>query len=148
MNKSTISTPDLCDAHEGQVQVLEPILRNLGGRREFYGQVVTIKCYEDNSLVKEQAALPGEGRVMVVDGGGSLRRALLGDLIAARAVDNGWAGLIIWGCIRDVDAIGKLDLGVQAISTIPVKTEKQPCGRPGAAHAHRQPVRVCRGLVV
>jgi regulator of ribonuclease activity A len=79
-------------------------------------------------LVKEQAATKGHGRVMVVDGGGSLRRALLGDMIAANAVKNGWSGLVIYGCIRDCDEIAALDLGVKALNTIPVKTDKRGIG--------------------
>ncbi len=124
---TTVSTPDLSDAHP-DIDVLDPILRNFGGRQQFFGQIITIKCHEDNSLIKAQAGTPGEGRIMVVDGGGSVRRALLGDMIAENALKNGWAGLIIWGAIRDVDAIGALDLGVQALGTIPVKTEKRGIG--------------------
>jgi regulator of ribonuclease activity A len=122
------STPDLCDAYPDLVQIVEPIFANLGGRRSFGGQIVTIKCFEDNSLVKEQADKPGAGKVMVVDGGGSMRKALLGDMIAEKAAKNGWEGLIINGCIRDVDAIGDTDLGVQALGTVPLKTEKRGIG--------------------
>ena len=125
---NSISTPDLCDAYPDAVSVLEPMMINFGGRASFGGEIVTIKCHEDNSLVKEQAALPGQGRVMVVDGGGSLRRALLGDMIAANAVDNGWAGFVIYGCVRDVDALAELDLGVQALASIPLKTDKRGIG--------------------
>lgn len=121
-------TPDLCDANPGQIEVLEPVFTNYGGRRSFGGEVVTIKCFEDNSLVKLHAANPGKGKVMVVDGGGSLRKALLGDMIAANAVKNGWEGFIIYGCIRDVDALAGLDLGVQALNSIPLKTEKLGVG--------------------
>lgn len=124
----TYSTPDLCDENPDLVQVLEPILANFGGRESFGGEIVTIKCHEDNSLVKEQAGKPGHGKVMVVDGGGSLRRALLGDMIAENAVNNGWEGLIIYGCVRDVDALIELDLGVQAMASIPLKTEKRGIG--------------------
>ena len=122
------STPDLCDANEGQVRILEPGLRNFGGRHVFFGAAVTIKCYEDNSLIKAQALAPGEGRIMVVDGGGSLRRALVGDMIAGNALANGWAGFIIWGSVRDVDTLAELDLGVQALSAIPIKADKQGHG--------------------
>jgi regulator of ribonuclease activity A len=124
----TYSTPDLCDENPDLVQVLEPILANFGGRESFGGEIVTIKCHEDNSLVKEQAGKPGHGKVMVVDGGGSLRRALLGDMIAENAVNNGWEGLIIYGCVRDVDALIELDLGVQAMASIPLKTDKRGIG--------------------
>ncbi|MBE9548421.1 MAG: ribonuclease E activity regulator RraA [Proteobacteria bacterium] len=121
-------TPDLCDDNPDLVQVLQAVFNNYGGKRSFGGEIVTIKCFEDNSLVKEHAGMPGTGKVMVVDGGGSLRKALLGDMIAANAVKNGWEGLVIYGCIRDVDAIAELDLGVQALNTIPLKTEKLGIG--------------------
>jgi regulator of ribonuclease activity A len=123
-----ISTPDLCDAHENIVAVLEPIFVNYGGRDAFGGEIVTVKCFEDNSLVKEQLATAGNGRVLVVDGGGSLRRALLGDMIAESAVRNGWSGVVINGAIRDVDVIASLELGVQALGAIPLKTEKRGLG--------------------
>jgi regulator of ribonuclease activity A len=124
----SFATPDLCDENAEIVSVMMPMLRNFGGRDAFYGQIVTIKCYEDNSLVKDQANEAGQGRVMVVDGGGSLRCALLGDLIATKACENGWAGLIIYGCIRDVDAIAQLELGVQAINSIPLKSVRKGRG--------------------
>ncbi len=124
----TFVTPDLCDDNPDNVRVLAPMLNNYGGRKQFMGEIVTVKCFEDNSLVKEQAGTNGTGKVLVVDGGGSLRKALLGDMIAENAVKNGWAGFIIYGCIRDVDAIAALDLGVQALNTIPLKTEKRGIG--------------------
>jgi len=124
----TYSTPDLCDDNPELVRVLEPMMANFGGRESFGGEIVTIKCHEDNSLVKENAGKPGHGKVMVVDGGGSLRRALLGDMIAENAVKNGWEGLIIYGCVRDVDALITLDLGVQALASIPLKTDKRGIG--------------------
>jgi len=121
-------TPDLCDENPELVRVVEPMFNNYGGRRAFYGEIVTVKCHEDNSVLKAQASTPGHGKVMVVDGGGSLRCALLGDLIAEKAVENGWQGLIIYGCIRDVDAIGQLDLGVQALRTVPIKSVRKDRG--------------------
>ncbi len=124
----TYSTPDLCDDNPELVRVLEPMMVNFGGRESFGGEIVTIKCHEDNSLVKENAGEPGHGKVMVVDGGGSLRRALLGDMIAENAVKNGWEGFIIYGCVRDVDALVSLDLGVQALASIPLKTDKRGIG--------------------
>lgn len=123
-----IVTPDLCDAHPELVRVVEPLFTNYGGRSAFGGEILTIKCHEDNSLVKEQVGNPGNGRVMVVDGGGSLRCALLGDMLAAKAVENGWAGIIIYGCIRDVDDIRTMELGVQALRTIPIKSNRQGRG--------------------
>ena len=122
------STPDLCDDYPEKLNVLDPIFNNYGGRSKFFGRVVTIKCHEDNSLVKAQAATEGHGQVLVVDGGGSLRRALLGDMIAANAVNNGWAGMVIYGCIRDCDEIAALNLGVKALNIIPVKTDKRGLG--------------------
>lgn len=119
------STPDLCDVYEGGISTLDPIFTNFGGRERFYGEAVTVKCFEDNSKVKELAGTAGKGRVMVVDGGGSLRRALLGDMTGANALANGWAGFVIYGSIRDVDELGAMDLGVQALATHPMRTEKK-----------------------
>jgi len=123
-----ISTPDLCDAYPEQVRVVQPMFRNFGQITSFGGEITTVKCFEDNSMVKQQLALPGNGRVMVVDGGGSLRAALLGDMLAALAVQNAWEGIIIYGCIRDVDAIAGMGLGVQALASHPQKTEKRGIG--------------------
>lgn len=125
---ANFSTPDLYDEHADVVRVLEPIFNNYGLKKNFYGEVVTIKCFEDNSLVKEQAAKGGKGKVMVVDGGASLRKALLGDLIAESAMKNGWEGIVINGCIRDVDIISKLQLGVKALNSTPRKTERRGLG--------------------
>ena len=128
MNSSNIITPDLCDEYPDLVQVLTPMLQNFGGIESFGGEIVTVKCHEDNSIVKEQVGQPGHGKVMVVDGGGSMRNALLGDMLAEKAAENGWEGLVIYGCIRDVDVIRKTQLGGQAISTNPRKTEKRGIG--------------------
>lgn len=121
-------TPDICDQHPDAVRVVEPMFNNYGGKAAFCGEILTVKCFEDNSLVKEATSRPGHGKVMVVDGGGSRRRALLGDMIAENAMNNGWQGFVIYGCIRDVDAIAGFDLGVQALATIPLKTEKRGIG--------------------
>lgn len=123
-----ISTPDLCDDHPDSVRVLEPIFKNYGGKTSFGGEVVTIKCFEDNSRVKESAATPGKGKVMVVDGGGSLKKALLGDLIAEDALNNGWEGFIIYGCIRDAGPIMNMQIGVKALNSIPLKTQRKGVG--------------------
>lgn len=122
------ATTDLCDTHEGKVRVAAPIFRSFGGKTAFYGPIATLKLFEDNGLVRQLLGTPGNGRVLVVDGGGSLRRALLGDQLAELAVSNGWAGLVIWGCIRDSKAIGAMDLGVFALATIPLKTVKKNLG--------------------
>ena len=123
-------TCDLCDENPEVVRIVEPLFTNYGGTKAFGGEIVTVKCHEDNSLVKEHVANPGEGRVMVVDGGGSLRCALLGDMLAEKAAQNGWAGLVIYGCIRDVDQIGETDPGVQALRTIPIKSNRKGVGQP------------------
>ncbi len=124
----SICTPDLCDAHPERVRVLEPMLSNFGGVEAFGGPIVTVKCFEDNSRVKELVGEPGNGRVMVVDGGGSLRCALLGDMLAEKAADNGWAGIVVYGCIRDVDVIAATSLGVQALAPIPIKSVRRGVG--------------------
>ena len=123
-----ISTPDLTD-EAPQARAIELQFNNYGAVKQFGGAAVTIKCHEDNSLVKACVGEPGEGRVIVVDGGGSLRRALLGDMLAEQAASNGWAGLVINGAIRDVDEIGATALGVQALGTTPLKTEKLGMGQ-------------------
>lgn len=122
------STPDLCDRHPEHVRVAEPMFRNYGGRDFFAGRIVTVKCFEDNSRVKEQVAQAGAGKVLVVDGGGSMRRALLGDLLAAQALANGWEGILVYGCVRDVQIIAGLALGVQALGSHPMKTDKRGIG--------------------
>ncbi len=128
-----ISTPDLCDAYEdniaaGKVRVLDAIFSNYGGLDSFYGEAVTIKCFEDNSIVKQLVGTEGLGRVIVMDGGGSLRRAILGDMLAEKAAGNGWAGLVINGCIRDCDEIAATKIGVKALNTHPMKTQKRGLG--------------------
>ncbi len=122
------TTPDLCDDHPDQVRVLEPLLRTFGGREAFSGRAVTVSCFEDNSRVKDLVGTPGEGRVVVVDGGGSTAKALLGDQLAQNAADNGWSGLVIHGAVRDVEILRTIDLGVQALSPVPLKTEKLGVG--------------------
>jgi regulator of ribonuclease activity A len=121
----TRGTADLCDDHADTVQVCEPTFNVFGGRRAFNGQVSTIRCFEDNSRVKEAVETPGHGRVLVVDGGGSRRRALLGDKLGLAAANNGWAGVIIHGCIRDSAELGRMDLGIRALGTIPLRSDKR-----------------------
>lgn len=125
-----MTTPDLCDAH-ADVRVAAPVFRAYGGRDLFGGRIATVRCPEDNSKVRAVLATPGEGRVLVVDGGGSLRCALLGDQLASLAVANGWSGLVINGCVRDVQAIATMDLGVQALAAHPRKSEKRDLGEVG-----------------
>jgi regulator of ribonuclease activity A len=125
----TFSIPDLCDDFPNELQVLEPLFSDYGDKEKFSGEVVTIKCFEDNSLVKKTLGTDGTGKVMVVDGGGSLRRALLGDMLAAMAVDNGWQGLVINGCVRDVEILKTIKLGVRALNCFPIKSDKRNEGQ-------------------
>jgi regulator of ribonuclease activity A len=126
-------TADLCDKYEeevrkGEVCVLEAMLNAYGGRSAFHGRIATLKLFEDNSLVRKALEAPGEGRVLVIDGGGSLRCALLGDRLAALGVANGWSGIVVYGCIRDARAIAEMDIGVMALATHPLKSIKNDSG--------------------
>lgn len=123
-----IVTPDICDAHP-EVRVLDPLFINVGGREAFCGPIHTVKCFEDNSLVKQAVAEPGDGAVLVVDAGGSQRCAMLGDMLAEQAAANGWSGVVMYGCVRDIDALAEIDLGVQALGVHPRKSEKHGEGR-------------------
>jgi regulator of ribonuclease activity A len=125
----SLSVPDLCDDFYEDIRVLEPLFHDYGARRKFSGAVVTVKCFEDNSLVRDLVRTEGRGRVIVVDGGGSTRRALLGDQLAAAAAENGWSGLLIYGCVRDVEILRTIDLGIKALNSIPVKTDKRGEGQ-------------------
>lgn len=121
-------TTDLCDANEGKVRVVAPMFRSYGGRKAFCGPIATLKLFEDNGLVRKALEQPGNGRVLVIDGGGSLRCALVGDQLAALGVKNGWNGIVVYGCIRDSRAIGGMDIGVFALATHPQKTVKKNQG--------------------
>ena len=125
----TYSTPDICDQFPDQLQIVEPLFTEFGGKDCFSGEIVTIKCFEDNSLVKQNLATAGHGRVLVVDGGGSLRCALLGDLLGAMAVQNGWQGVLVNGCVRDVEILKSMDLGVRALNCYPLKSKKRNEGQ-------------------
>jgi regulator of ribonuclease activity A len=127
----TILTADLCDQFDGDIQVADPIFKVYGGRRNFGGQVVTLRVFEDNRLVTSILEEPGHGRVLVVDGGASQRCALLGGNMARLASDNGWSGVIINGCIRDRQEVDATDIGVRALSTCPRKSGKQGLGDRG-----------------
>ncbi|MBB6173909.1 regulator of ribonuclease activity A [Nocardiopsis mwathae] len=125
---SEFATADLIDAHGDAIATCETQFRRFGGRARFHGPIATIKCHEDNAMVKEQLNQPGEGWVLVVDGGGSLRTALMGDLIAQAAFDNGWAGVVINGAVRDTATLAKLDLGIKALGSTPRKSSKAGAG--------------------
>ena len=122
---SLISVADLCDEHEGTIEVCETQFRDLGGKTAFSGPIRTVRCHEDYSLVKATLAEPGEGCVLVVDGGGSLHRALVGDMLAADGVKNGWAGVVVFGAVRDAVVLGTLDIGIKALGTNPMRSVKR-----------------------
>jgi len=124
----SFKTADLCDEYPDSLQICEPGFSSYGGRRRFFGQISTIKCFEDNSLVREAVAEPGEGRVLVVDAGGSKRCAMLGDMLAAKAAAKGWSGVLMYGLIRDSVDIAQMDLGVKALGTCPLKSVKKGVG--------------------
>lgn len=123
-----ISTADLLDAHGDEAAVCAAAFRQFGGVRAFAGEVATVRCDEDNVLVRRRAGQPGNGRVLVVDGGGSLHCALVGDNIAGLALANGWAGLVVNGCVRDSVALAELALGVTALGTHPRASKKLGAG--------------------
>lgn len=127
------ATCDLCDEHKndisGNFRVLPPVFRSFGGTRSFSGPVRTVQCFEDNSLVKAAVDGPGNGQVLVVDGGGSLRRALVGGNLGAAAARNGWSGVLVDGCVRDVAELAVLSTGVLALASMPVPPEKRGHGQ-------------------
>lgn len=133
MTLQPVPTCDLCDEYKndtsGAFRVLPPVFRSFGGVTAFAGRVSTVKCFEDNSLVKAAVDSPGEGRVLVVDGGGSLRRALVGGNLAAAAARNGWAGVVVDGCVRDVAELAAARVGIRALAAMPLPTEKRGEGQ-------------------
>jgi regulator of ribonuclease activity A len=123
-----IHTADLYDRHAADLEIAEPLFRDYGGRVAFHGQIATVKVFEDNVLVKQALGEAGNGRVLVVDGGGSTRCALVGDMLAAMAIDNGWRGIVLYGALRDSAAIGGMDLGVKALAACPARSVKRGAG--------------------
>lgn len=123
-----IQTADLCDAHEDKVTVVSPMFHSYGGRCAFGGPIATLKLFEDNSLVRKVLEMPGNGRVLVIDGGGSLRCALVGDQLGELAAGNDWAGIVVYGCVRDAKALGAMNVGVFALGTHPRKSVKRNTG--------------------
>lgn len=132
VSSSIFSTCDLYDRFAERARVMALQFVDYGGLIRFYGPIVTVKCFEDNSRLKELVATPGQGRVLVVDGGGSMRCALLGDVIASEAVASGWRGVVISGCIRDRNALRLIKLGVKALGTTPRKSVRRGTGEVGA----------------
>lgn len=124
----SLSVPDLCDQHPDQLQILEPVFTRYGASERFHGEVVTARCFEDNSVVKSTLAEDGSGKVLVVDGSGSMRCALLGDMLAAMAEKNGWQGVLVNGCVRDVEILRTIELGVLALNCHPARSKKRGDG--------------------
>ena len=127
------TTADLCDEFDDLVRVAEPLFGDYGGRRSFLGEIETVRVFEDNVLVREALEEEGRGRVLVVDGGGSTRCALIGDRLVAMAHENGWAGVVVNGCIRDAAEVAEVPLGVKALHAIPRRSGKERAGERGVA---------------
>jgi regulator of ribonuclease activity A len=131
------ATCDLCDEHkndsDGVFRVLPPVFKDYGKRLKFFGEVATVKCFEDNTLVKAAVDSPGQGRVLVVDGGASVRRALVGGNLGKAAAKNGWAGVVIDGCVRDSAELAECEVGIRALGLMPLPTEKRSEGLTGVA---------------
>ena len=127
-----LSTCDLCDANRDapaeRFRVLPPIFRDFGARMRFHGTVSTVKCFEDNTSVREAVQSPGNGRVLVVDGGGSLRRALVGGNLASAAEKNGWAGVVVFGAVRDAEEMARCQIGIRAMALLPMPPDKRHPG--------------------
>ncbi|MGF1710489.1 putative 4-hydroxy-4-methyl-2-oxoglutarate aldolase [Vibrio kagoshimensis] len=121
-------TPDLCDQFESKVTLLRLPTQNYGQKGAFWGEIVTVRCYHDNSKVREMLEKDGTGKVLFVDGNGSCQKALLGDQLAILAIENGWEGIVVNGAIRDVAMMSQMELGVQALGACPFKTEKRGAG--------------------
>ncbi|MCG5529966.1 ribonuclease E activity regulator RraA [Halorhodospira halochloris] len=126
------ATTDLCDEYmddpQAQLRVVNPMFIGFGGRKRFSGQITTLKLFEDNVRVREVLGEPGQGGVLVVDGGGSMRCALLGDQLAQLGKDNGWSGVVVYGCVRDSAQLMEIELGVQALNAHPLKSQKKGLG--------------------
>ncbi len=125
----TYATTDLCDAHSEDLQIAEPVFFDFGSKTDFSGPITTLKLFEDNTLVRDVLETDGQGGVLVVDGGGSLRCALLGGNLAVLAEKNNWQGVLVYGCIRDRDEIEATSVGVKALAPHPLKSNKQGVGQ-------------------
>ncbi|MGC7560772.1 ribonuclease E activity regulator RraA [Pasteurella sp. PK-2025] len=128
-----IDTSELCDIYLDQVDVVEPIFSSFGGASHFYGKITTVKCFENNGLIAEVLEENGEGRVLVVDGGGAVRRALIDASLAQLAVDNGWEGIIVYGAVRQIQQLDNLDIGIHALAPIPVGADDNNLGETDVA---------------
>lgn len=122
------TTCDLSDTHGDAFRIADPVFTDFGARSTLAGPIATVKVFEDNALVRSRLETPGEGRILVVDGGGSLRRALVGDVLVSLAFGNGWSGLVVYGCIRDRAEIATMPFGVKALAAHPRRSEKTGAG--------------------
>ena len=123
-----IDTSELCDLYAEQVDVVEPIFSSFGGVSNFYGKVTTVKCFESSGLIAEVLEENGEGRVLVIDGGGAVRRGLIDAELAQLAVDNGWEGIVVYGAVRQIQQLENLDIGIHALAPIPVSADESVAG--------------------
>lgn len=123
-----VDTSEICDIYSDQVDVVEPIFSSFGGASSYFGQITTVKCFESNGLIAEVLEEDGRGKVLLVDGGGAVRRALIDAELAQLALDNGWEGIIVYGAVRQIDILETLDIGIHALAPIPVGAEDSNIG--------------------
>ncbi len=128
MNNTNFQTADLSDLHPNDLNCVSPIFKSFGKKTSFWGEITTLKLFEDNSLVRKQLETNGRGKVLVVDGGGSLRCALVGDRLAQLAIDNQWEGIVVYGSIRDSKIINTMNVAIKALNTCPIKSIKRNIG--------------------
>ncbi|OOF68778.1 ribonuclease E activity regulator RraA [Rodentibacter caecimuris] len=128
-----IDTSELCDIYADQVDVVEPIFSSFGGLTYFYGKVTTVKCFESNGLITEVLEENGEGRVLVIDGGGAVRRALIDAELAQLAADNGWEGIIVYGAVRQIQQLENIEIGIHALAPVPVRADDKDNGESDVA---------------
>ncbi|PHM26243.1 ribonuclease E activity regulator RraA [Xenorhabdus budapestensis] len=128
VNPMKYDTSELCEIYQEDVNVVEPLFSNFGGRTSFGGQIITVKCFEDNGLLYDLLEEHGRGRILLVDGGGSVRKALVDAELAQLAVNNEWEGIVVYGAVRQVDHLAELDIGVQAMAAIPAGSNSEGIG--------------------
>ncbi|CDL79292.1 Regulator of ribonuclease activity A [Xenorhabdus cabanillasii JM26] len=128
VNPMKYDTSELCDIYQEDVNVVEPLFSNFGGRTSFGGQIITVKCFEDNGLLYDLLEEPGRGRILLADGGGSVRKALVDAELAQLAVNNEWEGIVVYGAVRQVDHLAELDIGIQAMAAIPAGSNSEGIG--------------------
>ncbi|CAM3427588.1 Regulator of ribonuclease activity A [Xenorhabdus nematophila F1] len=128
VNPMKYDTSELCDIYQEDINVVEPLFSNFGGRTSFGGQIITVKCFEDNGLLYDLLEENGHGRILLVDGGGSVRKALVDAELAQLAANNEWEGIVVYGAVRQVDYLSELDIGIQAMAAIPAGSNSEGVG--------------------